>query len=421
MKSAPLPRNEEARLENLVSHGILDTPPEQGFDDLVRLASLFCAAPVALVSLIDQGRQWFKARVGTEATETPRDIAFCSHAILQEGLLVVPDARQDERFQDNPLVIGDPHIRFYAGTPLKSQGGHSLGTLCVIDSVPRELKPEQAEALRLLGRQVESQLQLRLHALELARREAESRSQRDALARMQRHKDELLQLVARDLQAPLSTIQTHASLMQVRPQIPDDARGAARDIRETAEGVQRLVGNLLEASREDSPLVPRLAEFDFTALMAEVARDFSMRTHGTHRQFTHGIRVTERLVTADRDLLRRAVENLLDNSFRFTALGSGKVALEATQPAPGLLEVRIRDEGPGIPSNTRPYVFETQLPEGVPSAARARASNSLGLAFSRRVIEAHGGWIWVEDNQPKGTLFCLRIPVRPANTQALAS
>ncbi|SEU28250.1 GAF domain-containing sensor histidine kinase [Stigmatella erecta] len=421
MKSAPLPRNEEARLENLASHGILDTLPEQGFDELVRLASLFCGTPVALVSLIDQGRQWFKARVGTEATETPRDLAFCAHAILQDGLFVVPDTRKDERFHDNPLVTGAPHVRFYAGTPLKSQGGHNLGTLCVIDSEPRELKPEQAEALRLLGRQVESQLQLRLHALELARREAESRSQRDALSRMQRHKDELLQLVARDLQTPLSTIQTHAALMQVRPQIPDDARGAARDIRETAEGVQRLVNNLLEASREDSPLVPRLAEFDFTALMAEVVRDFSMRTHGTHRQFTHGIRVTERLVTADRNLLRRAVENLLDNSFRFTALGSGKVALEVSQPEPGLLEVRIRDEGPGIPSNTRPYVFETQLPEGVPSAARARASNSLGLAFSRRVIEAHGGWIWVEDNQPKGSLFCLRIPVRPATAQALAS
>ncbi|MDC0711086.1 GAF domain-containing sensor histidine kinase [Stigmatella sp. ncwal1] len=421
MKTAPLPRNEEARLEALASHGILDTPPEQGFDDLTRLASQLCGTPVALVSLLDQGRQWFKARVGVDATETPRDFAFCAHAILQDELFVVPDAHLDERFQDNPLVVGEPHVRFYAGTPLKTVSGHNLGTLCVIDHVPRELKPEQAEALRLLGRQVESQLQLRLHAQELTRREAESRSQRDALARMQRHKDELLQLVARDLQAPLGAIQTHAALMQVRPQIPDDARGAARDIRETVEGVQRLVSNLLEASRDDSPLVPRLTEFDFTALMAEVARDFSMRTHGTHRQFTHGIRVTERLVTADRDLLRRAVENLLDNSFRFTALGSGKVALEATQPELGLLEVRIRDEGPGIPSNARAHVFETQLPEGVPSAARARASNSLGLAFSRRAIEAHGGWIWVEDNQPKGTLFCVRIPVRPGTKQALAS
>ncbi len=421
MKVAPLPPNEAERLAALEAHDILDTLPEQGFDDLTRLASSICGTPIALVSLVDAERQWFKSRVGLEAAETHRDLAFCAHAILEDGLLVVPDAFQDERFHDNPLVVGEPHVRFYAGAPLRTAGGHSLGTLCVIDHVPRQLTEAQQEALAALGRQVEAQLRLRLRLRQAERREAESRSQRDALARVQRQKDELLHVVMRDFQAPLSGIQSSASLVLSRPLVPEEARGAAREIRESAEGLKRMVANLLDASGEESPLVPRMEEFDVTALLAEVARDFTLRIQGSHRTFTQALRVGEARVQADRDLLRRALENLLDNSFRFTALGSGKVALEASQPEPWLLEVRVRDEGPAIPAASRAHVFEPHLPDGAPTAARARASNAVGLTFCRRAVQAHGGWIWVEDNPPRGTSFCLRIPLRPAMARAAHS
>jgi signal transduction histidine kinase len=413
MKTAPVPPNEEARLRALAAHAVLDTPPEEAFDALTRLASRLCGTPIALVSLVDQARQWFKSRVGLEEPETHRDFAFCAHAILQEGVFVVPDTCQDERFHDNPLVTRAPRVRFYAGTPLRSLSGHTLGTLCVIDHVPRELTAEQAQALHVLGRQVEAQLQLRLRGKELERREVESRAQREALTRLKRQKDGLLQLVVKDLQMPLSAIHSHAALVQSRGYLPEDVRGAARNIREGTESVQRLVANLLEASQEDAPLVTRVSEFDVTTLLAEVARAFALRTQGTRREFSHEVRVTEGLITADREMLRRAVDNLLDNSFRFTALSGGKVVLEASQPEPDVLEVCVRDEGPGIPPAARAYVFETHQPEGIPLAGRTRASNSLGLAFCRRVVEAHGGWIWVEDNTPKGTTFRLRIPVRP--------
>jgi GAF domain-containing protein len=157
----PKPANEEARLVALDKYAILDTDPEQSFDDLTLLASFVCKTPIALISLIDEDRQWFKSRVGLQSAETTRDIAFCSTAIMQPDVFVVPDALADERFRDNPLVVSDPHIRFYAGAPLINEDGYALGTLCVVDRAPRELAPEEREALKALSRLVLAQLEFR--------------------------------------------------------------------------------------------------------------------------------------------------------------------------------------------------------------------------------------------------------------------
>jgi anti-sigma regulatory factor (Ser/Thr protein kinase) len=162
--------DETRRLAALRHYRILDTEPERAFDDLALLASHICRTPIALISVVDADRQWFKARKGVAFTETSRAVSFCSHAIEQHGLFIVQDARDDERFRDSPLVTGGPFVRFYAGAPLLTREGHALGTLCVIDRVPRTLTPDQRDALDALRRQVEAQLELRrnLHELKAA-------------------------------------------------------------------------------------------------------------------------------------------------------------------------------------------------------------------------------------------------------------
>ena len=181
MPAAPLPLNETERLDALHRYAILDTDAEQAFDDIANLVAYICDTPIALVSIVDPVRQWFKAKVGVNVSETPRDMAFCAYAILDPSeLLIVPNAPDDVRFADNPLVTNAPYIRFYAGAPLVTSDGFALGTLCAIDAKPRELSAAQKSALRALARQVVSQLELRraLHERTVAERlahESESR------------------------------------------------------------------------------------------------------------------------------------------------------------------------------------------------------------------------------------------------------
>ena len=200
---SPKPTNEKQRLATLRGYEILDTEPEAAFDDLTFLASYVCQTPIALISLIDADRQWFKSKVGVPMSETSRDIAFCAQAILQSDVFIVPDASKDERFAENPLVVAEPRIRFYAGAALMTEG-HALGTLCVIDRVPRTLNPEQLEALRALSRQVQAQFELRRNLKRLG----ESLAARD---RAEQEKEHTLQ----ELKAALANIHTLEGLLPI--------------------------------------------------------------------------------------------------------------------------------------------------------------------------------------------------------------
>lgn len=175
MKLALPTPDETQRIEALRQYAILDTLPEQALDDLTALAAEICQTPIALISLVAEQRQWFKAKIGVDVSETPRDISFCGHGVQQRDLFVVPAATRDQRFADNPLVTGEPHIRFYAGVPLINSDGFALGMLCVNDRVPRTLTQAQEQALRVLGRQVMTHFELRHHIRKLADSEGKFR------------------------------------------------------------------------------------------------------------------------------------------------------------------------------------------------------------------------------------------------------
>lgn len=195
--NSPIPKNEKQRLKVLWQYDVLDTVPEEIFDDLTDLATHICEAPIALISLVDEDRQWFKSKVGVTISETSRDISFCAHAILSSDLLIIPDATRDERFKNNPFVTSDPKIRFYAGAPLVTPDGHALGTLCVMDKVPRTLRSEQQQALRALARHVMTQLELRRHARELAAAREHTHQTQAELSRAQAEIARLRQQMAR--------------------------------------------------------------------------------------------------------------------------------------------------------------------------------------------------------------------------------
>lgn len=200
MKSAIIPQNEEERLRILDSYKILDTLPEEDYDALAKIASAICNTPIALISLIDEDRQWFKSNYGLGARHTPREFAFCAHSILNpDEIFVVEDATKDERFFDNPLTINDPNVIFYAGAPLNTSEGQPLGTLCVIDNKPRKLDNQQKESLKLLAKQVVSLLELRKKNLELEKTNTK-------VIQLNEQLNDFAYRLAHDLKSPISGV-----------------------------------------------------------------------------------------------------------------------------------------------------------------------------------------------------------------------
>jgi PAS domain S-box-containing protein len=221
----PEPR-EKRRIEVLWEHEILDTPPEQVFDDLTSLAAYICGAPIAMISLVDEDRQWFKSRIGISQAETSRDISFCAHAIQGEELFIVPDAVNDPRFANNPLVTGEPNIRFYAGAPLITPEGDALGTLCVIDRAPRRLSPEQEQALRLLSRQVMTQLDLRRRSRLLAQAQ---KDRAEAQAALKARETEAQNLLFAEKQARELAEAAESKYRMLMEAVPDQVWTATPD------------------------------------------------------------------------------------------------------------------------------------------------------------------------------------------------
>jgi signal transduction histidine kinase len=423
----PKPVNEAQRLAALHSLELLDTPPERDLDDLVHLASTICGTPISLVTLVDADRQFFKASQGIPGiTETSREVSFCGHTILSDEVFVVPNASADERFHDNPLVTDNPNIRFYAGAPLVTNNGFALGSLCVIDTKPRELTPAQLDALRALGRQVVNFFELRRIGKQL-RRALEAKS-------------EFLRVASHDLKNPLNVVLNAASLVRSSIEQPEECKlpaGAAQrltaSIERCARQMNSLITTYLDAQlAEDSMSELRTADVKLLDLVRTTCDDLQVyaESKGTQIDCT-GEPIA---VCGDRNRLVQVVSNIVSNAVKYSPPDSvvrvvvhtasqlpDSVPLAALGPQQaesltGLQDekwavVQCRDAGPGISRQDAERLF-TRYGKVSARPTAQETSSGLGLHITWNIVQAHGGRVGVYNNRDEqGSTFWFALPL----------
>ncbi len=419
----PIPADDAARLALLRSLGVLDTPPEPDYDELTALAAAICQTPMAMISLIDADRQWFKAKIGVTHQQDPRAISFCAHAIAEPTeLFVVPDATADHRFHDNPGVLSHPHIRFYAGAPLVTHDGWALGTLCVIDRRPRELTTEQLNALLTLRRHVVNALELRrlvarqntiIADLETTRRSLdEARRSAESAARA---KADFLATMSHEIRTPMNAVIGFTDLLRGSP-LNAEQRENVDLIHESGEHLLTLINDILDFSKiEAGRLELESAPFDLPACLRSAVALLVPRAAAKNlvlrAEFAPDLPV---LLRGDATRIRQILVNLLSNAVKFTECGAVTVRASA-RPAPdGQLEiaVAVHDTGIGIPADRVDRIFE-RFTQAEASTTRRFGGTGLGLAISRRLAELHGGTLRASSEPGRGSVFTFTFLAPP--------
>lgn len=390
---AELPHNEAERLAALLEYNIMDTQPEAAFDDLTELAASILDMPIALVTLLDSERQWFKSKVGLATTETPRDVAFCSHAILHpESILEVEDARLDPRFAHNPLVTAKPHIRFYAGAPLVTSDGRALGTLCVIDHKPRKLTEDQRHLLRTLSRQVMTQLELHKKSIEL-------KELGKQLQKSNRELENFTRVASHDLKEPLRKIISFSQLLQM--DLGDDLLPqAAESLEMIMDGSRRmnnLVSDLLELAKLGAgPL--KLTRFPLKVCVQGALEALALRIEESGATLLLN-ELPE--IEGDKRLLTQLFQNLIGNALKFTDGAVPRIEITAGQKE-GQFVFGVKDQGIGIDPSFQDQIFE---PFKRLHNRDQYDGTGIGLAIVYKAVEQHGGRLWVDSKLGHGSHF----------------
>ncbi len=389
---ASLPPGEAQRLAELKNYEILDTVDEATYDAITYLASQICDVPIALISIVDEDRQWFKSRVGVEATETRRDQAFCAYAIHNPAeIMVVADASHDARFSSNPLVTGDPSIRFYAGAPLVTETGNALGTLCVIDREPRTLTEDQAKALEALSVQVMALLELRRTVQDLEQKHLE-------LAEATRQRESFMATVSHEIRTPLTSVVGYVDLLQ--GDLPDGERAEMlTSVAREAADVESLIEDLLIAARAEADSL-RVAAVSVN-LPAQIAQ--VMESLSTQMSSPITVKADECRAVGDPARVRQIVRNMLTNAFRY---GGPNITISSFGDEDAC-HIVVADDGECIAEADCERIFEQFVQ--VQNGPDVSSSVGLGLPISRLLAERMGGSLSYrfEDDQSK---FDLSLP-----------
>jgi signal transduction histidine kinase/CheY-like chemotaxis protein len=397
--------DEDARLAVLDSFGILDTPPERSFDDVVRLVSQLLDAPIAAVNLIARGRQWFKSEIGLGTREMPLDNSICRHALLEQEQMIVPDTQDDPRFSCNPLVTADGGLRFYAGAVLRTRDGVPLGTLCVLDKKPRPegLTEQQQFMLTTMAHQVMSQIELR-------RALTDQEALNEALRRADQRKDEFLAMLAHELRNPLAPIVSAATMLSNFELQPSMVQRAADIIARQAGHMTSLIDDLLDVSRVTRGKVElEFVELDLKDVLADAVEQVRplIEKHG-HRLVLEAVPAPA-LVVGDRKRLVQVMTNLLSNAAKYTLEGGRIEVRLATRGA--LIDLTIRDDGIGMSPELIASAFDL-FSQGTRGLDRSQGGLGIGLALVRSLLKLHGGEVSAASDGPGcGSTFRVTLPL----------
>jgi len=415
-RCSPQVEDESLRLKSLQALHVLDTAPSVRFDALTGFATRLFEVPMAVVTLIDRDRQWFKSRQGVDLSETPRDVAFCNHTIQTDGIFVVEDARSDPRFAANPLVVHAPRIRFYAGCPLRAADGRRVGSLAVIDTRPRSLSARELEWLTDLGRMAELELhsgqveherniaeqQLRLNQQHLEQQET-------ALLEAVRRKDEFLATMAHELRNPLAPIRTAAELIKRRQPADPMVVQAQAIIERQSDHLARLVDDLLDIARitHGQVLLVRKPE-SVASIMADAVDAVRPALEAAGHTLLTRLPLDGLRVQVDAVRATQALTNLLNNAVKYTPDG-GRIELSAHADGP-LVHLTVRDNGLGIAAEDTERIFGL-FSQDKRSLHRRQGGLGIGLGLARQLARMHGGSLSCSSPGPdQGSTFVLSLP-----------
>ena len=430
---APSLSEEERRLAALYRYDVLDSEPEQVFDDIAKLAAQLFDAPIAQVSLIDESRQWMKSCVGLPCQEVPLDESICIYAIQSEGVTVIPDATADERLAEIPMVAGEPGIRFYAGAPLTTSDGQRIGTLCVVDTEPRRsVRESKRQHLRRLAGIVIDELELRREVKERARHQRALEASRQAEEEARRAAEEaqaeaeeanatmtrFFAGIAHDLQTPITRVQLFADLL--KRAIDGESNRYIQKIHAASERMSSMVASLQDLAQVRSgQLVLDTQPTDVADVVASACR--AAEPDAADRTLETDLPAAPVRAEVDPDAFRRIVENLIGNALKYTAPGD-HIAVSVRGPGTALPEpsdgvpdaadgsssavrIAVEDTGPGIGDGALDTLFEPFTRGDTDGDGMG-----LGLAVSKDLAQAMGGDLRVASEVGQGTRFVVHVP-----------
>lgn len=402
MRAAETPTNEESRLEALKRYGILDTPPEKAFDDITQLASYICKTPISQITFVDKDRHFYKASFGVEINELPRNIGFCAHTVFADTFFEIEDASKDDRFFDNPFVAGATHIRFYAGFPLRSSEGLSIGAICVVDNKPNKLNEDQRKALEILADRVSNELELKF---QLQKSKELDIIQKDMLS----FRDKFLSILTHDLRSPMTSIKSTISMVDSNMLDKNEIKDVCEILKVEVDHTNDLLENLLLWFKARINTNDRESSIFFTStIIKETISLYSQEA------FKKGISIINKdqnvPIYGDIEMVKLAVRNLVNNAIKFSQAGDEIEIGSSTERFRSV--IWVRDTGKGMSGEKLNQILSDNFIS--PNLSHKSIKGiGLGMILINEFMQQNHGRIMASSHPNQGSNFRLEFPSTP--------